>query len=165
MPKKRLIRPSEWVALSIVQIYFAFLLWVFGSKVFIRGVIGVAAIDLVAGVLLYLVVRRRSSEPENTARQRKLKDIFYALVVPLGSLAFMVFIGFSGDARSSLLIDASLSGNDAAVRLLIFSGADINHLDIATPLTAASKANHPTTVEILLEHGAKVDLPGVDGKT
>lgn len=71
----------------------------------------------------------------------------------------------------TVLMEAAWSGDDAVVQLLLAHGADVNAkgapvhalLDgtdttySGTPLAEAVEANHVTTAQILLDHGAKAD--------
>ena len=98
--------------------------------------------------------------------RKRAPEVEFREMQYLLSLALMFLICFNQGGKSNLLVMASTSGNNAAVKLLISAGAEVNRIAMnETPLIAASKANNPNTVEILLQNGAKVGLTGTNGKT
>ncbi|KAJ6512932.1 ankyrin [Mycena sanguinolenta] len=56
---------------------------------------------------------------------------------------------------------------DALLRCLLKHGANVNHQDRygAVALFGAMQHNHISTVEVLMEHGADIDIPDADGCT
>ena len=66
------------------------------------------------------------------------------------------------------LFNYAWTGNNAEITKLLTAGADINsrHTDLqATPLYAATKNNQISTVELLVQKGADVEIPNTSGET
>lgn len=62
------------------------------------------------------------------------------------------------DPRSALLSRAAGDGNNMVIRRLLLLGVDVNSADTeASPLCWAASHKQITSVQLLLEHGAKVD--------
>lgn len=64
----------------------------------------------------------------------------------------------------TLLVEAASAGNPSAVVILLVKGANANCHNGA-PLIKAVLSENITVVEILLNHGAYIDLHSVDGRT
>lgn len=65
-----------------------------------------------------------------------------------------------GKTWGNALQRAALDGNDEKIRMLVDSGADINHAesDIGTALQAAARNGHESTVQLLLDRGANPSI-------
>ena len=72
-----------------------------------------------------------------------------------------------GPFRSSPLLRAAITGQEAVVLLLLELGADISAKNMVgfTPLAAAASNNEETIVQLLLQHGADVSVKTILGFT
>ena len=71
----------------------------------------------------------------------------------------------SGYCRNTPLIYGSLHGQTEAVELLIQAGADVSATGEyqRTALHAAVQGGQPSTVSVLLDHGADIESKDEDG--
>ncbi|XP_052273192.1 protein phosphatase 1 regulatory subunit 27-like [Dreissena polymorpha] len=89
-----------------------------------------------------------------------------ALGLMLRRASLQVDISGINDSGLTPLHQAVLDGNEAAVRLLVTHGADINKQDEDswTPLHAACAEGHALIVQFLLENGADKSILADDGE-
>ena len=77
----------------------------------------------------------------------------------------LIEAGANPDSRIAALHYASRSGRDDVVKILLGAVADLNQgFNMASPLREAVRWCHPTTVKLLLEAGADVNLGGSWGR-
>ncbi|CAH0004446.1 unnamed protein product [Clonostachys byssicola] len=74
-----------------------------------------------------------------------------------------IYINAQNGQHGTALQAASKQGHEAAVRILLREGANVNTVnqqdpDYATALEAASAGGHKEVVRLLLDHGAEVDI-------
>jgi uncharacterized protein len=70
-----------------------------------------------------------------------------------------------GGNRQSVLLKAAATGDVEIMRLLLDHGADVNLASTSqgmTPLGSAISSYHIDAVKLLLERGARIDIPGMD---
>lgn len=89
-----------------------------------------------------------------------------ATVLALATVLLVATAGDLGRLRQRLLIHAAMRGDITIMRGLLGLGADAAaDSPGGTPLHAAAWAGHPDAIEVLLAHGADVNLADASGVT
>jgi hypothetical protein len=146
------------VGLVFCQIYFGILIYVTPSFFLWKTITVLVSLDLVLFIyLIYFFERKTESSKKNVLEKFER---------PLYMLLLCIFIGFNPYTFRVLLWSASGAGRDLAVETLISIGTNPNFIENGnTPLMMATIWNHPSTVEILLNHGAEISFKNEKNQT
>eukprot|EP00656_Telonema_subtile_P001295 TRINITY_DN10592_c0_g4_i3.p1 TRINITY_DN10592_c0_g4~~TRINITY_DN10592_c0_g4_i3.p1 ORF type:complete len:867 (-),score=296.48 TRINITY_DN10592_c0_g4_i3:122-2722(-) len=120
--------------------------------------------------------RAKNLDPEQRALQKRAWEVDLRKAAERGDTSALELVAKHAPERISqpgpgnevaAIHTAAEHGQHAAVQILVFAGADVNHANKSgiTPLYIAASRGHHRTVEALLETGAVANQPNQNGAT